>query len=83
MEVDMDIDAGLQSAGRTSRTRAALVLGFALALVAGLGASVLRVSDATTVACYAALANDLSPILGATVAGDAGENAACPSVSPS
>ena len=55
-------------------------IGFALALVAGLSASVLRVPHATTtIACYAALANDLTPLFDPTIPNAAASKAVCPS----
>ncbi len=61
------------------RTGSALGLGFALALVAGLSASALHVPDApTTIACYAALANDLTPLFDPAVPGAAASSPACP-----
>ncbi len=75
----MDI-AGQRKGPRVSRTRTAMGLGFALALVAGLSASVLRVPHATTtIACYAALANDLTPLFDSTVPNAAASAAVCPS----
>ena len=76
----MDTDAGKRRGRTVSRTRAALGLGFALALVAGLSASVLRVPEATiTIACYAALANDLTPLFDPAVPGAAASNPVCAS----
>ncbi len=76
----MDLDAGQLRGSRVSRTRIALGLGFALALVAGLSASVLRVPDATTtIACYAALADDLTPLLDPAASGAATSSPVCPS----
>jgi hypothetical protein len=60
--------------------RTPLGLGFALALVRGLSASMLHVSDApTTIECYAALANDLTSLFDPTVPGAATSSPACPS----
>jgi hypothetical protein len=76
----MDIDAGQRRGSRVNQPRTALGLGFALALVSGLSASLLRVPDApTTIACYAALANDLTPVFEPTVPGAAHWSTACPS----
>jgi hypothetical protein len=76
----MDTDAGKLGGSTLSRTRAALGLGFALALVAGLSASMLRVPEATiTIACYAALANDLTPLFDPPVSGAVTSNAVCAS----
>jgi hypothetical protein len=74
----MDIDAGQRRGSRVNQPRSALGLG--LALVSGLSASLLRVPDApTTIACYAALANDLTPVFEPTVPGAAHWSTACPS----
>jgi hypothetical protein len=76
----MDVDAGQLRGSRLRRSRFALGLGFALALVAGLSVSALGVPDApTTIACYAALANDLSPLFDPAVPGAAASSLACPS----
>jgi hypothetical protein len=76
----MDVDAGQLRGSRVRRTRIALGLGFALALVAGLSASALRVLDApTTIACYAALANDLTPLFDPAAPVAATSSPACPS----
>ena len=72
----MDVDAGQLRGSRVGWSRFALGLGFALALVAGVSASALIVSDApTTIACYAALADDLTPLFDPAVPGAA---ASCP-----
>ena len=76
----MDVDAGQLRGGRVRRSRFALGLGFALALVTGLSASALHVPDAPiTIACYAALANDLTPLFDPAVPGAAASRPACPS----
>jgi hypothetical protein len=76
----MDVEAGQRRGSRVSRTRTALGLGFVLALVGGLSASVLRVPDAPlAIACYAALANDLTPLFDPTVPGAAASSPVCPS----
>jgi hypothetical protein len=76
----MDVDAGQLRGSRVRRSRLALRLGFALALVAGLSAAALHVPDApTTIACYAALANDLTPLFDPAVPG-AASSPACPSL---
>jgi len=76
----MDTDAGKHRESRVSRARTALGLGFALALLAGLSVSVLRASDATTtIACYAALASDLTPLFDPAVSGDVASSAVCAS----
>jgi len=76
----MDTDTGKLGGSTVRRTRTALGFGFALALVAGLSASALRVPHATTtIACYAALANDLTPLFDPAVSGDVASNAVCPS----
>ena len=49
----MDADTGQRRGSRVNHTRTALGLGFALALVSGLSASMLQVPDApTTIAFY-------------------------------
>ena len=74
----MDVDGGQLGGSRVRRTRIALGLGCALALVAGLSASALLVSDApTTIACYAALADDLTPLFDPAVPGAACSSPAC------
>ena len=74
----MDVDAGQLRGSRVRRGRLALGLGFALALVAGVSAQ--HVPDApTTIACYAALANDLTPLFDPAVSGAATSSLACPS----
>jgi hypothetical protein len=74
----MDVDAGQLGGTRVRRSRIALGLGFAFALVAGLSASALHVPDApTTIACYAALANDLTPLFDSAVSGAAASSPAC------
>ena len=76
----MDADAGQLRGSKVRRTRSALGLGFALALVAGLSASALRVPDApTTIACYAALAHDLTPLFDPAVPGAAASSSSCTS----
>jgi hypothetical protein len=76
----MDVDAGQLRGSRVSRSRFGLRLGFALALVAGLSAFALGVPDAPTkIACYAALANDLTPLFDPAVPGAACSSPACPS----
>jgi hypothetical protein len=76
----MDVDAGQLRGTRVRRSRSALGLGVALALVAGLSASALRVPDApTTIACYAALANDLTPLFDSAAPRAAASSPACPS----
>jgi hypothetical protein len=76
----MDVDAGQLRGSRVRRSRFALRLGFALALVGGLSASAQRVPDApTTIACYAALANDLTPLFDPAVPGAAASSPTCPS----
>ena len=73
----MDVNAGELGGSSARQTGIALGLGFAFALVAGLSASALRVPDApSTIACYVALANDLTPLLDP---GTAAWNPACPS----
>ncbi|MET1084781.1 MAG: hypothetical protein ABWY12_17310 [Burkholderiales bacterium] len=63
-----------------NQTRTALGLGFALALVSGLSASMLQVPDAPdTIAFYAALANDLTPLFDPTVPEAAASSTVCPS----
>ena len=75
----MDADAGQLRGSNVRRTGIALGLGFALALVAGLSASALHVPDApTTIACYAALAHDLTPLFDSAAAGAAASSPACP-----
>jgi hypothetical protein len=75
----MNVDAGQLRGGRVRRTRIRLGLSFALALVAGLSASALHVPDApTTIACYAALANDLTPLFDPAVSGAVASSPACP-----
>ena len=75
----MDI-AEQRKGPRANRARTAMGIGFALALVAGLSASVLRVPHATTtIACYAALANDLTPLFDPTIPNAAASKAVCPS----
>jgi hypothetical protein len=72
--------AGHRKGSRVSRARTAVGLGFALALVAGLSASVLGVPHATTtIACYAALANDLTPLFDPTGPNAVASDAVCPS----
>ena len=74
----MDVDAGQLRGSRVRRSRFALGLGFALALVAGVSASALLVSDApTTIACYAALADDLTPLFDPAVPRAACSSPAC------
>jgi hypothetical protein len=76
----MDVDTGQRRGSRVNQTRTALGLGFALALVSGLSASALQVPDApTTIAYYAALANDLTPLFDPTVPGAAASSTVCPS----
>jgi hypothetical protein len=76
----MDVDAGQLRGTRVRRNRSAVGLGFALALVAGLSASALHVPDApTTIACYAALANDLTPLFDPAAPRAAASSPACPS----
>ena len=76
----MDIDTVQRRGNRVNQTRTAVGLAFALTLVAGLSASALHVPDApTTIACYAALANDLTPLFDTTVPGAAASGPACPS----
>lgn len=76
----MDVNAGQRRGSRLRRSRFALGLGFVFALVAGLSASALQVPDApTTIACYAALANDLTPLFDPAVPGAAASSPACPS----
>ena len=75
----MDVNAGQRRGNRLRRSRFALGLGSAFALVAGLSASALQVPDApTTIACYAALANDLTPLFDPAVPG-AAASPVCPS----
>jgi hypothetical protein len=74
----MDVDAGQLRGRRLVRGRFALGLGFALALVAGVSTSALLVSDApTTIACYAALADDLTPLFDPAAPGAAASCPAC------
>ncbi len=75
----MDVDAGQLRGSRVGRSRFALGLGFALALalVAGVSASALLVSDAPTIACYAALADDLTPLFDPAVPRAACSSPAC------
>ena len=76
----MDFATGQRRGSRLRRSSFALGLGFALALVAVLSASALPVADApTTIACYAALANDLTPLFDPAVPRAACSSPACPS----
>jgi hypothetical protein len=76
----MDVDAGQLGGSTVRRSLLALGLGFALALVAGLSASAVRVPDApTTIAYYAALATDLTPLFDSGVPAAAASRPACPS----
>ena len=76
----MDVDTGQRRGSRLRRSSFALGLGLALALAAGLSASALAVPDApTTIAYYAALANDLTPLFDPAAPGAATSSPTCPS----
>ena len=72
----MDVDTGQRRGSRLRRSSFALGLGFAL--VAGLNASALPSPDMpTTIAYYAALANDLTPLFDPAVPVAAASSPAC------
>ena len=70
----MDFATGQRRGSRLRRSSSALGLGFALALVA-----VLSASAPTTIAYYAALANDLTPLFDPAAPGAVTSSPTCPS----